>query len=108
MSPINLINELTVVAFPAVIPKFTTLVLLAREADEPDTVGITFRVNLNDQGLLSQQVQLQFGDRLKARAIAELQGLALTGPGNLRVAVYHDDRELAGWVIVKGDSLMSR
>jgi hypothetical protein len=96
----NLIDELSAVSFPVVIPKLTVVVLLTREATEPDKFSGRLVLSFNGQvPLLNMEWPFDFQKKYKARAIGELQGIVIPASGILRASLYDDQKELAGWDI---------
>lgn len=96
-SAIGIMDELSVIGFPAVVPSLTGLFLLRREQGDPQQLHIVLRATLNGVSLGQFPITLDFQDKTLTRAIARIQGLVLSGPGTLRVSALLGDTELGGY-----------
>jgi hypothetical protein len=99
LSLFNVLDEISTVGFPAAIPKLTAIALLARTQDEPQEAGTKLVATMNNQNLFEFAWPLEFKGRLKSRAVADLQGVVIPGPGTLRLGLWKDDSEIAFWNI---------
>jgi hypothetical protein len=99
ISLFNLVDELTALSFPVVIPKLTIVAILAREAEDPDRPETRVRGTLNGNVLFDLIMGIEFQGKLRSRAIGEFQGLVLGAPGTLKITITLGTDELASWDI---------
>jgi hypothetical protein len=72
-----------------------------REENEPSVYNLSLRVTLTgrEEPLIEGPFMIDFQNRPRARALGQIAGLVLPGPGVLGFTVSHGDREMAAWKI---------
>jgi hypothetical protein len=96
----HIIEDVTVAAFPAVIPQMSVLTLFERTVDEPAQPNdVSLRITLNEQELYQGPIEVRFGGHVKMRWITDIRGLVLPGPGLLSFLIFFGQNQLAEWAI---------
>lgn len=96
VSLLNIIEELSLPAFPAAIPSFSVASLIVREASEAtDVVDAYIRIAVGAQEIFSYLTPLRFQGRNRLRSIVETGELVIPAPGILKVAQWVNGRQLA-------------
>jgi hypothetical protein len=92
VSIINVLEEISAAGFPIIVAKFTVVLTLQHEANDPDVAVITFHADLNQQRLFENPVQIAFQGRPRARAIINLLELVIYHPLMLKRLAYKSAR----------------
>ena len=79
----------------SVIGQVSMVALALREANMPARYDIQMDITLNDAPLIHGPFVVDFQDRLRARAIGQINGLVIPGPGTLRFRLVQNDETLA-------------
>jgi hypothetical protein len=100
ISVIDIFDDFVAQGFPLVLPRTSIIWVLEREAGDAQEVAGTVSVFLNDARLQDFNINTNFLDQTKARAILVVAGLVITGPGRLsfrirRAGMEADDAEFA-------------
>jgi hypothetical protein len=104
LSIFHAIEEWNVPAFPFVIPYMVVVSLLDRSPEEPDELaGVQLIFTLGAQELFRQPFEGSFQGRLRMRAIAEISGLVIPGPGELNVTIQIGERLTSTWAMAIND-----
>jgi len=100
LSLFHIIEELNIAAFPIAIPYMAVVAMFDRTLEEPsDPEGVELTIFLGNQEISRGAMRLNFQGHLSMKAIYEVGGLVLAGPGTLEVAVTLENRKLATWPI---------
>jgi hypothetical protein len=99
LSLINVLDEVSAVAFPVLMPKLTVVAVFTRTADEPETNTVRLRAVIGEAVIFDLELAVEFQGRLKTRSIGDLQGIPIPAMGQLRISIVKDDHEMAGWDI---------
>jgi hypothetical protein len=99
ISLFHITEELNSASFPVAIPRLSVTMLLLRDPAEPSNADLNLRISLGDEVLHSGPLGFSFGDHLRCRWTAELYGLIVPAPGDLKVEVRDDLRALADWTV---------
>lgn len=83
LSLYNILEGVAAESFPVFLQNISYLCLLQKDADDQSTYAATFRVLIDTDELLHQDVQLDFASRLRNRVIIRVPGLVVPRPGNL-------------------------
>ena len=97
VSVFNIMEELNAVNFPILVQRFSAVLMLSRTEDEPQNMDLHLRITLGDQELYNGPLSVSFHQHLSTRAVADLFGLMIPAPGDLRVDIRQADRTLAHW-----------
>lgn len=85
ISVIDLLEDITVPAFPIVIPRLSLIMSLSRDPGDPEAYSGTIFLRLNDQVLLETELPIDFQGALATRATSVIGGLAFQTPGRFSV-----------------------
>ena len=99
LSLFHLIEEMTVPAFPVVIPQLSIVALFERAEDEPELADLTVRIVLNEQEIFRGPIDLRFAGHLRMRWLTDVRGLVIPSPGTLAFIIYAGAQELGAWTI---------
>jgi hypothetical protein len=101
MSLINLIEEISAVAFPIAISRIAAVALFEKGQDEPDSHPVRLTAHLNDQQVLDLTLDVNFQGQGRTRMVAEAQGMPITNPGELIFVVSAGETmvEVGRWII---------
>jgi hypothetical protein len=100
LSIFNMLEELTSIEFPFVLPRFATLFYLERDEQDPNVIDATITLSLNTT-LIGQAVgKGDFEEKSRTRIILAVQGLVIPEPGVLTATVSVDGQELSSWSII--------
>ena len=83
LSMINVCDVINARAFPIAIPKITAVVLLERDAGEPESQTTRLSAELNGRQFLDAEMAANFQGSPRTRMIAEIQGMPVDSPGDL-------------------------
>ncbi len=85
-SAIQILEEFTPLGgFPAVLPVFATLIALVREEHEPTNIACSIHAIMGEEELLSQNIPMDFQDKLRVQMKFRFSGLPVQRPGPLTV-----------------------
>jgi hypothetical protein len=87
VSVFNIMEELNAVNFPIVVQRISAVLMLSRTEDEPQNLDLHIRITLSEQELYNGPVAVSFHEHLTTRVVADLIGLLIPAPGNLRIDV---------------------
>lgn len=99
VSLINVLEEVAAVSFPTAIGKLAVVALFEKDASEPNNPPVVLHVWINDQQITELPMVADFQDRSRSRMIAELQGMPIIGPGQIRFSITHEGSEMGSWKI---------
>lgn len=95
----NLLEELSVQAFPASIPRFCVLVILKRDTADPDNVVLQLSAKVDREKIFAIPFSVSFDGKTRARSIVQLRGAYLSKAGSLEIAVLTEGNSLGSWSI---------
>ncbi len=84
LSAIEVVDDIRASAFPLVIPRFTVVWAITRDADDPD-VECRASIYLENDKLNEFPFKALFHKQTRARAVLMLNGVAISRPGVLKV-----------------------
>lgn len=99
LSAFHIVEDYHAAAFPVVVPRISVLMVLFRDPTDPAVPEVQLLVYLGDQQLSASPLPVNFGQRLTVRAIADLNGLVIPGPGVLRFVVGIGAQVVDSWTI---------
>jgi hypothetical protein len=97
LSLFHLTEELNAASFPAIHPTMSVVAIVERSAQEPQRGSLLITGELNGKQIFSLPFAVDFQTHLKARAIADIQGLPLSGPGKLTIKALDGTTVVASW-----------
>ena len=83
ISFIQILEDMEVMSFPAVLSTVSMVFILGRSAEDPNTSPARLTVNCGGSVILEQPVTIEFGDNLRNRLTFDMSGLPLIAPGKL-------------------------
>jgi hypothetical protein len=86
-------------AFPVAWPRITAIALLSREETDPADPNVQLQALLGDQQLFNGPFPVNFSGGLLSRSIVELQGLVVSGPGDLTFLLKIGEQVIGSWII---------
>jgi hypothetical protein len=89
MSIFSILEQLSGAGFPLFIQEIAVYAFWKRESKDPPTHDVVFSVSLNGTVLHTTPVTLTFGNTLNNRLALALNGLVITGPGDLLFEFTH-------------------
>ena len=104
LSLFNIVEEINAASFPGIIPSMSFVFLLARKKSEPDIINVTLLAELNGKSIFELPYKVSFQGKLRARTIANLQGVPVFGPGKLAFLVKRKGATLCEWPITVVDA----
>lgn len=100
ISIFNLLEEITAIGVPFLIPKLSFFILLRREELEPNESTCTLIIRNNDSELIRHSIQINFQRKLNNRLIATFGGLLINATGNVSVTLVDaENAQLGTWRI---------
>lgn len=96
ISAFHIIEMVNVAGFPAVVPRISVLAVLSREETDAVEANIHLEAFLGVQQLFSGPFPANFVGLL-SKSVVELQGMVLTGPGDLRFILKNGEEVLGSW-----------
>jgi len=99
MTILNVVEELSAVGFPAVMPLLTMVTLLSRKKAEADKPHMNIICTQNNKPIFNVPIEPEFQSKLRTRTIVGVQGVVLPGPGTLTVTLIHKKKSIAAWPI---------
>jgi len=97
VSLFNLLDQLRIVGFPAVIPRMTMFFFVVREPMDPERTQATVTLRLGTQELFSTGLELNIGSSLRSRAVINLQGVVIPAPGTVTSEIAVNGVVLGRW-----------
>jgi hypothetical protein len=81
VSVINILEEITPIGLPLLIPKVSVLSIFDREETDPEEFASTFRLTMGDMNIFTQEIPANFNGMLKFRQSLIIGGLFINRPG---------------------------
>jgi hypothetical protein len=99
LSIFHFLDEIHSPIFPAAYPGMTLIALAAREEAEPNNFSFTLKIFLSgqEQPLFQGPFLFDFQNRLRSRALAQIAGLVVPGPGTLRFEILDGEKQIGIW-----------
>jgi hypothetical protein len=98
LSIFNVLEEINAVAFPVIQPSLLISMLIERLPADPSNCTLQIVVNANNQQLFTIPMPVDFQGKLRARSLAQVQGVLLSAPGQLKIQAIYEKNPLAEWV----------
>jgi hypothetical protein len=97
LSAFNLFDDVNIAAFPMLMPQLAIIALCERDETDPMTQNLELAFALDAQELGVFSIAIDFQGRIRARAVANIQGLVITGPGRLKFMFRQQTKILSTW-----------
>ncbi len=81
----NLLDDISAVGFPLLIPRFCIYFFSERENGDADVQEIALSISNNDQRIFSDKVKVQFNQKQRSRSVVKFNGIVVTAPGTLYI-----------------------
>ncbi len=102
LSVINIFEDITPDGLPLMLPKFSILLILEREMEDPRDIELSIKIKLDDFVLYEVNQPTSFQDKLKARSIMTIGGLLIQKPGRFSLQISAPNFEPMEYVIIIG------
>jgi hypothetical protein len=100
LSLFNLVEELNAADFPCSISGLALVLVLLRSSSEPDETVVTVQSIQDGEIISSFSLPVQFHHHLRARVVADLDGLSARGAGIVELSIISSNQTLmASWKI---------
>jgi len=99
VSAFHILEDLGAPSFPIAIPHLSIIAMLERTASESEDVPLTFKIYMDKTEQAQIPFDLRFQGKLRVRALADLHGVVVQGPGTLRIACLNKSKEIGSWSI---------
>jgi hypothetical protein len=99
LSIFHVIEDAWAISFPVVLKLQATFVL-SREEGDPAQPQTALRIFQGRYGEDTVPVEVNFRAGLRTRALVQLEGVPLRGPGIVRFGLLVEGRDIGGWEIV--------
>lgn len=99
LSLINIVEEIYSTNFPGFLPSLSFVLIFSRKRSETETPTLDLRAQLNGTPIFNIPLEVSFQGKLRARAVATLQGFPVTGPGKITISSFWKARALGSWDI---------
>lgn len=101
LSLFNIIEDVNSPSFPMVIPSMVFVGMVTKSPDEPNEVrDLMLVASLDDERIFQGAINpVDFQGRPNARLIVNIQGLVISRPGILNLALHQPERALGIWKI---------
>ena len=83
----NLLDDITAISYPFLIPKFSIYFFCEREDVEDATQSVNLKIFNNESQLFHDKIQINFKDKIRNRAVVKFGGLAIPASGFLIVRI---------------------
>ena len=112
LSLFNVVEQMNVASFPAVIPSISIVSLLEREKGDRTKQNLAIRFTLGHNVLTNLPFEISFQEGPRCRHTAEVRGLMIPGPGILQVGLRSKDKPVgSAWsieVIDTGEATLAK
>lgn len=97
LSIFNITEQVQAASFPVLIPKITVTALLSKSKKEREVASMKIHLTLNDKPLVDVPFVIDFQGKQRARGIAEIQGLLVNEPGDIKAELTYKKKVLGEW-----------
>lgn len=95
----NVLEKFSSPEFPFTVNKIAMLAFFERKPNDPYTYEIQWKLSNNETLIKEDKVTVDFKDRLKHKRVNIFQWVEIKEPGDLRLSIYHDWKEINRYVI---------
>jgi uncharacterized protein DUF6941 len=104
LSVFNIFDELVPSSFPFTLPKMTCLFFVGYDGKEGAVVPASLIITKGETEFFKRPIEIDFRQRRTSKLVFYFHGIPFDGPGAVRVALIHEDREVGGWSLVIKDA----
>jgi hypothetical protein len=99
LSIFHVLEQVHSPAFPLLIPRVSFVTMFERDPGDP--ASVTYEVVFDDNGKIVHRAPfpVDFQTQMRARTLAEVGALPITGPGVFKMAILDGTNELCAWRI---------
>ena len=95
----NVLEKFQSPKFPFTVEKICMLSFFERKEKDPSKYDIEYKLFNNDTLIKNDTVSVDFNEKIKHKRITIFQGVEMNAPGELRLSIYHDWKEINRYVI---------
>lgn len=99
VSLFHILEEVSVVAFPAFLHSVAVVAVLGRDADDQEKAKLALNIGTNAGPIASFPVEVDFVGKSRYRNMTLLQGLMLPQSTSLEFILLQKEQELARWQV---------
>lgn len=99
LSLFSVVEEIQAASFPTMAPSLAFVLLLEKSNDEPNEIDLRIVGTLNSKELFNLPLKGSFEGKRHLRAVANVLGIPLSGPGTLTLIAKHKKKEIGSWPI---------
>jgi len=99
VSIFNIVDSVSYLTFPHVIPKLSLLFIIQSEDGDGDLDEGFVSLDFEDQEKGKRRVIFDFEGKPRLRLIITAEGISIDKPGVLRSSVWHRDKEIGRWEV---------
>jgi uncharacterized protein DUF6941 len=103
LSVFNIFDELAPSSFPFTLPKMTCLFFVGHDGKEGTVIPASLIITKGENEFFKRPIELDFRQRRTSKLVFYFHAVPFDGPGTVRVALVHEDREVGGWSFVIKD-----
>lgn len=103
LSILGIIEELSGAGFPGIIPSLSFIFVAQREKGDPETISYEIKISHNGKAMGDVPTNFSFQGRPRTRAISNIQGIPIPGPGVLTIAATRKNKKFCSWSIPIND-----
>lgn len=95
----NVLEKFSSPEIPFTVNKIAMLAFFERKPNDPYTFEIQWKLSNNETLIKEDKVTVDFKDRLKHKRVNIFQGVEIKEPGDLKLSIYHDWKEINRYTI---------
>ena len=99
VSLFNIVDAVSYLTFPHVIPKLSLVFIMQREDGDRDEEEGHVSLDFEDQEKGKRPIRFDFEGKPRLRLIVTAEGVSINQPGVLRSSVWYNDEEKGFWEI---------
>lgn len=100
ISAISIVEEIKAHAFPISIRRLAALFYLERDSHDPQVPDCALRITQDAHGEMTFPVAVDFGAKLRNRAIVLLEGVQAHAPGQMKWSLVVNGTEVGSWKVL--------
>jgi hypothetical protein len=104
----QIIDGMEATGFPVLLQHTSVVVILEREEDEPPQTQCTLQILLDENLIMNEPVNINFGAARRHRQAINVQGLVVQSPGTVFVKIRHNNADLGVYRFPVGSSAAAR
>lgn len=104
----QIIDGMEATGFPVLLQHTAVVVILEREADEPSQAQCLLQILHDDNLILNEPVNIDFGPARRHRQAINVQGLVVPAPGTVYIKIRHNNQDLGVYRFPVGGQAAAR